>query len=492
LLLAVLITWGPRWAPAAALAVVAAELLVRGGPAPWPVLLAAGSCIAFIYAVLATWLRRWGMRQPIESVALAVRLIMATALATFVAAVSYVTLFVIAGVLPRSQALASVASYWVGDFNGIITLTPLLLMIGQWRALLLTLRTHFVLITIQLALVVLTMWAIFGLSATDGLKLFYPLFVPVIWITMRWGITGALLSTLIIQIGLVITVEIEPNAPRLIDLQFLQLTLSLTALLLGAVVANRQRAENQLRERDLALSRAMRFAVAGELASSLAHELNQPITALVSYLQASEILAAPLKLQDQRLDETLNKATREAVRAAEVLRRMRDFYRGGTIKRERLQLHALCQTFASTFAERLRRVSADLQIDVPMTLPSVEVGATQLEIILHNLLSNALDAVSGQNRGHILLSARAAEGAVTLYIEDSGAGIASEVRAKLFEPFFTTKVDGMGLGLAISRSLLRAQGGELLYEQGERWGGACFVVRLPLPLSEVQESSEYE
>jgi len=594
LALAFLLAYGPRWAPATALGVLAAEVIVRGAPAEWPVLVGASVVIACGYAALATLLRRWEMPKLLESANAATRMVIAVALTTLLVALGYVLLFRAAGALPANAVAGGIARYWVGDFNGILTLTPLLLRVGRWRELLRILRNRGGMIAAQFAVLILTMWMIFGLEATDELRLFYPLFVPVIWITLQWGVTGALLSTLAVQIGLIIAVQSQTGAPPLVDLQFLLLTLSLTALMLGAVVteranalrqvalreaeqrvllatapdavltvnsggeirsanpaahgmfgppasagsgrtlrtllpsvqldreqgratlegrrseggtfpaeiawarlgaptngdylvivrdiSQRQRAENRLREREIALSRAMRFAVAGELASALAHELNQPITALVSYLQAAGILAAPLSSQEQRLQDTLSKATHEGIRASEVLRRLRDFYRSGAIKREPLELSPFCATFTATFSERLRRVSAELLLDIPEYLPRIEADATQLEIVLHNLLTNAIDAVVQQpaELRHIILSGSRSDGDVLLRVEDSGAGISAEVAANLFEPFMTSKVDGMGLGLAISRSLLRAHGGDLSYEPSIASGGACFIVRLPV------------
>jgi two-component system sensor kinase FixL len=244
----------------------------------------------------------------------------------------------------------------------------------------------------------------------------------------------------------------------------------------------RRRAEAQLRERDNALARAMRFAVAGELASALAHELNQPITALVSYLRAAQILAEPVAREEARLTTTLAKAAQEAIRASEVLRRLRDFYRGGGRNFEDVDLGSLCTAVSQTFSERLRRANALFVTRIEPTLPRIRADSIQLEVVLHNLLSNALDAVmqvEGPSRRVELHAARDHEW-IVIGVEDSGPGIASEISSKLFEPFMTSKPDGMGLGLAISRSLVRARGGDLLFAQSETLHGASFVVRLPV------------
>ena len=371
----------------------------------------------------------------------------------------------------------------------MLMVTPLALQWLDWSQALQWMRDHWKEVVGQIAFVLLTLLVIFWLPAADQLRFFYLLFVPVIWIAWRWSLPGAVFAVLAIQIGLIIAARTGIHTPRFIDLQFLLVTLSSTALLLGAVVterteeaADRRRAEEHLRESDAALARAMRFAVAGELASALAHELNQPMTAVVSYLRAAEILAEPLAVKDTRLQTTLNKAAEEAIRASEVLRRLRDFYRGGEAKRERIDIEATCLAVASAFQERLRRAGAVLDVDVHPGLPPFKGDRMRLEIVLHNLLANAIDAIrhSPESSRRVVLRAASSADTLILQVEDSGPGIAPEATASLFEPFVTSKPDGMGLGLALSRSLIRARGGELLCRRGERLGGACFSVELPL------------
>lgn len=592
LTLAFLLMLGPRWCGATALAALLAEVLMRGTPAALPVLLLASLGIAAGYALLACWLRRWELDQPIRSPSAAARLAAAAVLVTSVVAAGYVGLFLAAGNLPREAAAGGIARYWVGDLNGILTLTPLLLLVRQWRDAWRRVRERHWEVLAQFAAVVATMWIIFGLAATDELRFYYPLFVPAIWIALRWGVPGAVVAGLTIQIALIVAARDQTRGQVLIDLQFLMLTLNLTALLLGAVVSaradalrrvalreaeqrallatapdavltvdpggfvrslnpaaqrlfgdlaqgarrarlasllpgidleisegratlegyradgsrfpaeaswawldppanegalvivrdatERRRAEAELRERDTALARAMRFAVAGELASALAHELNQPITALVSYLKASEILAAPLGGQDERLQTTLAKAVREALRASEVLRRLRDFYRTGALKRELLDVCALCTAVAGAFEERLQR--SEVRLELAPDVAPIEGDATQLEIVIHNLLSNAIEALGEAESGRRRILLRVVSGAgetVLVHVEDSGRGIPPEVAQRLFEAFVTNKSDGMGLGLTLSRSLLRAWGGDLSYGPSRTLGGACFTVRVP-------------
>jgi two-component system sensor kinase FixL len=246
-------------------------------------------------------------------------------------------------------------------------------------------------------------------------------------------------------------------------------------------VSERRRAQEELRARDTALSRAMRFAVAGELASALAHELNQPMTAVVSYLRSLATLTAPFIVQDERIATTLGKTTHEAIRAAKVLRRLRDFYRGGTSKRENIELAELCAAIAAAFEERLRRASTVLVVRIDPAVAPLQWDTTQLEIVLYNLVANALDAVAHTDKPwrRIELSAESSAKNLLLRVSDSGPGISPDVAQHLFEPFTTTKSDGMGLGLAISRSLVRARGGDLLHDVHGKSGGATFTVRIP-------------
>lgn len=593
LTLAFLLVYGPRWAFVTAAAALLSEVLVRQSHIS-PLAVGVSIWIALGYCTLAALLRRWHLATAIRTLGAGARLAGASVGATLVIAAGYVLLFVSAGELPWAHTLMSLPRLWIGDLTGILTLTPLLISAGEWRNAVRLARSHPWEVMAQFAALLVTLWIIFGLPATDQLRFFYPLFVPVIWIALRWGLSGAMIGALTIQIGLVVAAQDESRVPPLMDLQFLMLTLSLTALLLGAVITERaevlrkvataeaqqrallamapdavlaldpagsvrmanaaavrlfgdiasahhaarlpqllpnlqlqaqegratldgrskegrvfpadvawarldapadegflvtvrdaterRRTEAQLRERDTALARAMRFAVAGELASALAHELNQPITALVSYLRAAEILAEPFGREEARLTTTLGKAAQEAIRASEVLRRLRDFYRGATRNFDDVQLPELCDAVSQAFNDRLRRAGTLFVTRIEPSLPSLRADSIQLEIVLHNLLSNALDAVKQVDKSwrRIELHAFRANEWIVLRVEDSGPGITPELSQKLFEPFMTSKSDGMGLGLAISRSLVRARGGDLLFEQSEKLRGACFTVRLPI------------
>jgi len=322
----------------------------------------------------------------------------------------------------------------------------------------------------------------FALAAARDVRLFYPLFVPVTWIALRHGVPGAMISVSLVQAALVAALELTPGSIPLFDAQFPLLSLGITALFLGALATQRDAALRRIREQDAALQRSMRFAVAGQLASALTHELNQPMTALLSYVRAAELMSEPRRGADERLAGTLRKAGEEAGRAAAVLRRLREFYRGEGGRPEPTDALAVCEQVAEALRDRMRRGAVEFELHRGERLPSVVIDRTQLEIVMHNLLTNSLDALDllppGRPRSRRIEVTGEARGTdVVITVDDSGPGISPALGERLFEPFVSSKISGMGLGLSLSRTFLRHQGGDLWTEQS-RLGGARFVIRL--------------
>ena len=240
-------------------------------------------------------------------------------------------------------------------------------------------------------------------------------------------------------------------------------------------ISRRKRLEAALGARQEVLNRALRLAAAAEMSSAVTHELRQPIAAIRNYLHACRHLAVDETRRDQ-LGETLGKALREAERAGSVLRRLQDYFQAGTTHPEDLAPAPLVSETLAALGEHAERLGLVLHIDVPATLPAIRVDRTQFETVLLNLVGNAIDAAAGPGAGaarRVAVSAAGDGGSLRFRIEDSGPGIAPDVAAALFQPFQTTKPQGMGLGLAISRTLVAANGGRLQLD----WSGAagtCF------------------
>ena len=247
-------------------------------------------------------------------------------------------------------------------------------------------------------------------------------------------------------------------------------------------ISQRRHIEDQLRERDRELNRAMRIAAAAEMASALAHELNQPLTAASSYVQACDLMLQRGGEQ-QRLFDAMSKAVAEVKRAAEVVRRLRDFYRGGTLRAQTVVVDTLISSVLRTLHDRLERHGVQVTTQIAPRLPPVHVDVMQLEMVLHNLVANAIDSIvgAGSPQREIAIAVEAAPdpaGFVRIAIQDSGPGVDAALAPQLFRAFATSKATGMGMGLAISRSIIEQHGGRLWLD--ETRSGARFALTLPV------------
>jgi len=481
--MALLLARGVGWAPLVAVGIFAGELLTDEGPPPWPVLALTSVYLAGVYACAAWSLRRRGLARPITTPRDAAWFAGVVALASGVAAAGYVGILASAGQLGPAEPRASIARYWIGEFSGIIALSPVLLARVNRAALWDEFRRSKRALLLPVLGILVGLGFAFALAAARDVRLFYPLFVPVTWIALRYGVLGAMISVSLVQAALVAALELTPGSIPLFDVQFPLLTLGVTALFLGALASQRDTALRQVRDQDAVLQRSLRFAVAGQLASALTHELNQPMTALLSYVRAAEMLAEKPTPADSRLADTLNKAGKEALRAAAVLQRLREFYRGEGARLELTDPLSVCARVAGLLRDRMSRSAVEFELHARESPPRVMIDRTQLEIVVHNLLSNSLDALDALpppprvQRRRIEMSAVQAGPDVLIAVDDSGPGVAANVTARLFEPFVTSKASGMGLGLSLSRTLLRHQGGDL-YCEPSHLGGARFVIRL--------------
>jgi C4-dicarboxylate-specific signal transduction histidine kinase len=227
--------------------------------------------------------------------------------------------------------------------------------------------------------------------------------------------------------------------------------LTLTALYLGVMMDERERANEGLRQ-------SLRLATAGEMAGAIAHEVNQPLTALTNYARSAQMLLAAGR--DGELAAVIERILGEAQRASEVVRRLRDFFREGRTRLERVPVAELLESMRQAAA---RSSVAEFTVNGEAGLPDVLVDRLQIELVLRNLISNALEAIDGSSlTGRIAVSARRHDAQhVRIVVADNGPGISAARRERVFEPFVSGKPTGMGLGLAVSRAIAEAHGGSL-------------------------------
>lgn len=482
--LVLLLRYGLGNWPVLLLAAILAEILVRDTPVSLGYVLVSSAVLTMVYTGVAfVLLRVVRMNVGFRSLRDLGWLTVVIVPGTLLAATTYVGVYTLAGSVLPSSWLYDAMRFWLGDLIGIIVLTPLLLVFMAERP---TLSWFWpgLEVVLQVISILLTLWVIFGLEISDKHKFFYPLFLPLIWIAMRHGIRGATMANALTQAGLLLALSwTGQQVGTVIDFQYLMLTLAITGLFMGMAVSERQRTQIALNLRETELNQALRFAGAAEMTSALAHELNQPLAAIANYVRACEMMVQTSEQVHPLLKDTMGKVVREVARAGESVHRLRDFFRFGVLQLERHSVELLLREAARSAELHSVRHNVSIAFRVADNLPDVWVDRVQIEIVLHNLILNAIHAIASASVGlrELVLEAAIAKGEpgwVEVAVRDFGPGVAQEIASGLFYAFATTKTEGMGLGLAISRSLVEAHGGRLWLD-GEVKLGARFCFTLP-------------
>ncbi|MGA8096926.1 MAG: ATP-binding protein [Steroidobacteraceae bacterium] len=224
-----------------------------------------------------------------------------------------------------------------------------------------------------------------------------------------------------------------------------------------------------------------RLATLGEMATGVAHELNQPLTAIANYAQACDRLLGRPRPDLDDLRTAMREIAAQAVRAGEILRRLRGLAQAQPMRLERADLNATIDAIRDIILADGRVHHAQVQFDLAAALPAVSVDAAQIQHVILNLVRNSLEApaVAEVAVRELLLRTRlAASGDVEIAVLDNGPGLAPQTVERMFDPFFSTKPEGTGLGLAISHTVVRAHGGALAYRPNTP-RGASFSIRLP-------------
>jgi PAS domain S-box-containing protein len=222
--------------------------------------------------------------------------------------------------------------------------------------------------------------------------------------------------------------------------------------------------ERRFHEVQIELAHANRVATMGQLAASIAHEVNQPITATITNAEAGLLWLDRQLPQLDKVREVLTCIVRDGLRTSSVVRRLRDLFKKTAPKMERLDINgAVAEVIEFTRGEVVKN-SISAQTHLAENLPAVQADRTQLQQVLLNLIVNAVQAMTGRgdSRRELLISTSTnGPGEVLVSVSDSGPGIAPKELARLFDPFFTTKPDGMGMGLSICRSIVEGHGGRI-------------------------------
>lgn len=620
LAVALLILKGPRSFALIALAEMISAAILRPLPASPVVAFLTAFTVAGSYAGSTVMLRRIGFRPTFARASDLPKFFLAAAAAAALSATGVVLIYAAVGLLPWGGVAAGAWHEGIGNAIGIATVVPPCLTLvvptndavspakhARWLPIIEALAQ-----AIAIALVATLL--ILRIRAENPFEFFYILFIPVVWIAARRGLAATSWAILAIQIALVAGLRWEGATPiAVLAYQQMMLGLTVTGLVLGAMVSQRYRlvraladseawrstilntardgivtidsggaiksinpaveqlfarppdqlldtnvsnlidipreqiaqltretatsdggaygefqahrqdrsfpvemsvgsfelsgterhtlvirditrrrkAEEQVRQHQAELARFSRISLAGEMAAGIAHELSQPLTAIIAYGRGCLRLLRQAEPDAVMLNEGVSEAVQQAERAADILTRLREFVRFGAARRHVVDVRPMIDTVVGLAAIEAAQAEVEIGVTAEPDLPGVFADSIQIEQVIFNLVRNAIDAMvtNGITRKSISIDARRkGEDAVEIAVADTGPGIAEEVRDQIFEPFVTTKPRGMGMGLSISRSIIEAHGGTLRLQRSGS-SGAVFAFDLPTRAFEDEDAS---
>jgi two-component system, LuxR family, sensor kinase FixL len=345
------------------------------------------------------------------------------------------------------------------------------------------------------ALLVASLWIIVGAQSVDGFKFFYLLFLPVVVAAVRYGLDGACVSLAFTQFGLVGIMRLYGfDAQTFTEFQVLMLVLTATGLTVGVVVSERknadrlvQEAEARTKEKEAEAAQAARYNLVSGMASALAHEINQPMTAARALARSAQHILGTPDPDLPRAASNLATLIAHIDHAGGVVSHMREFLRRGRPRMSTLIVRSMLLDALSLIRAQASAHAITIELDVADDLPPVYADRVQLEQVVLNFVHNALEAITGarQTNGRIRIAAARFDGParIEIHISDNGPGIRDEFADRLFAPLTTSKSEGLGLGLSIIAAIVESHGGRVWLHSGQA-GATEFRFSLPLNTSQ--------
>ncbi len=487
---ALIVLKGPLYGLVLLAGVITAETFVLQTELAWPVIVLMAIIISASYTAAGLIARKRLHMDVRLSGIRDISVLLASG--TFGAALSATLLCVlllVSSELRTADLVHSSMPLLLGDIIGIAVMTPLLMRL--WARSRDATVTGFAAVLpellVLLAVIGIALWLLVGTGPSDY-RLFSLLFLPVLVASLRHGVDGACVSLAAIQLGLVVLLRWNGHdAAAFTAFQVAMLVLTMSGLLVGVVVSERQRADAlaeqaalRLKEMQAEANRADRMSLVSGMASALAHEINQPMTAARALARSVQhILQAP-EPDAVRVNANLSNMIAQIDHAGSVVSRMREFLRrglphfstldAGDVLRDALQL--------ARPEAGMRKISMDLQ--VAPYLPNIFGDRIQLQQVVLNLVRNAMESIVAtqpvDGRIRITLGPGGDANTVEIAVVDNGAGVAEGL--PLFDPLFSSKNEGMGLGLSICASIVQAHGGRIWMQSGKP-GATEFRFSLP-------------
>jgi two-component system, LuxR family, sensor kinase FixL len=467
---------GRGYLPLLFLAPFAADLLLRGMPVPLWVEFIDIFIVGTGYAAATLVLSRpkLSFDPALSSRRDLLCLLLVAGVSSGLVALAYALLYALVGLLAWEQFQAATLHYWVGDAIGVFVVTPFLLSLftnPRWPRL----KTE---MAAQLAAIVLTLGVVFTHN-----EFFYLLFLPIIWIAVRYGLEGVSAGLFLMQAGLIMALEwTDQPVGDAAKFQFLMLVLALTGLLLGIAISEQRRAENRLRLHEEALGRASRLSSLSTLAATLAHEVNQPLTAIGNYARVVRDMIRGGEGHAAVALETSEKLIAQVDHAAKLIRRFREFVRTGRSEMVPTSPRLLIEETLKVARPLLDHANVEVSTRIANGIGPVLMDRLQIEQVLLNLIRNSLEAIglAGNASGGITIDIAPSDqtGFVDFKVSDNGPGFGRENRPGPASSFTTTKLEGLGLGLTLTRAIIERHAGRLTLNNSAR--GAVVTVSLPV------------
>ena len=467
---------GPFYAPFVLIAPALAEFVVRGSSLSFGLALVTSLTSGATYLTAGLLLRRVVPFDPrLQTLRDVLVLIVAAGASAAVASALYLAVLVPAGALADIRVADVAWRAFVGDLIGTLVVSPLVLLaftLRTWPPL--QWQSMFQLLAIAASLAI-----VFGYREATAFQLFYLLFLPLLWVALSHGTAGAAVALVLIQVGLIFGAQIRfGDEPGLTAMQVLMTTLAITGLIVGAIVSERVSSGLRLRDQQAALSRALRLRSAGETAAAIAHEINQPLTAITTY---AGIASDAMRSSNYELVAlALEKIRGECERTNTVIKSIRELLNYGSLTKMPIALQGTLTSLTAIISDDLATRGIRLEIAVEPDFPVILADGIQLQQAVHNLIVNSADAISLSGNGGTIsvMVSRAEPNGYQISVADDGPGFPSEIDTREPTPFLTTKPEGSGLGLMVVRTIAEAHGGSLSIESSPR--GAKVSLRLPL------------
>jgi signal transduction histidine kinase len=504
--LAALVRLGRRMVPA-----VGAAAILVASQSPVPLIVATGQALgSTLAAFCGAWmLRRLGFDYRMPRLRDGLNLVLAGAiLSPAVSATVGTIVLYLAGIEPYSQISSAWLIYWMGDGTGVLLATPLVLSIDRPGVGIGSSRlVEFAVLNLLLLLPCLAIFGDLGLVASGQDTMTFSVLPFIMWAAIRFGVLGASLSTILVAtVATLATAQgygpFARNATfinaALLDVFYA--VLSVTGLMLAALISERARAEAErdelIRQQAAAQARAEaekeasilrdelahmgRVETLNALSSAIAHEINQPLAAIRLNTEAAAFFLAKQPLPAAELAAALEDIREDGKRAGDVLNQARELLKKGAASHQAMELNAAVLDVARLVHYGASKRGVHIHSELGPNSALISGDRVQIQQVVMNLLMNACEAVEKRESAfrHVRLTTRFDGDMAAVSVSDQGLGIPEEDMKRLFEPFYTTKTSGMGLGLAICRSIVQAHKGRLAVRKNAD-GGLTFTAEFP-------------